>query len=92
MAKRKLVSRMKKRTARKNYVYDKKTGRKRRIDIKRSRAAKKGARKRRGKHLKAATKLKISKSNRRARKTRRTKAGRKLVMRRAPRPGHRKMS
>lgn len=81
----------KKRTKPRTYTYDKKTGRKRRIDRKRSIAAKKGARKRRGKRISAATKKKISRSNIRARRTKRTKGGRKLIMRRASSPGHRSM-
>lgn len=58
-------------------VYDKKTGRKRRVDPKRSRIAKKAAKKRRGKRLSTATRRKISKGVRMARKRNRTKSGRK---------------
>jgi hypothetical protein len=43
-------------------IIDPKTGRKRRVDPKRSLSAKKGARKRKGKKVSAATKRKIRKS------------------------------
>lgn len=53
----------------KNFKYDKKTGLKKRKDPRKQRIAKKAAMKRRGKHLKASVKRKISKT---ARKTART--------------------
>lgn len=65
---------------RKVYTYDRKTGRKRRIDPKRSRIAKMAARKRRGKKMKAATKRKISLANKKARRIKRTKYGRKVII------------
>ena len=52
---------------------DRKTGRKRRVDAKRSRAAKTGARKRRGKKESAATKRKIAMGIKKAKRTGRTK-------------------
>jgi hypothetical protein len=63
-------------------VRDKKTGRKRRKDVTRSRAAKKGARKRKGRHLKATTKLKMKRSAAITRRTGRTKAGRRSLIKR----------
>ncbi len=58
-----------------NFRYDKKTGRKRRVDLKRSRKAKLAARKRRGKHLKASTKMKIRRSLAKTNRTGRTQGG-----------------
>jgi hypothetical protein len=60
-------------------VIDRKTGRKRRADPKRSRAAAKGARKRKGKHLTAATKRKIALGEKKTARTGRTKTGRRVL-------------
>jgi hypothetical protein len=58
---------------------DKKTGRKRRVDPKRSRAAKSAARKRKGKHLSVATKRKIALGEKKTARTGRTKTGRRVL-------------
>jgi hypothetical protein len=60
-------------------TYDKKTGRKRRVNLKRSRAAKKAARKRRHKRLKPSTRKKISKAIRVTLRRHRTKSGRRVL-------------
>jgi hypothetical protein len=60
-------------------IRDKKTGRKRKVDPKKSRVAKKASRKRVGKKLKPATKAKIARGVKKANKTHKTKAGRRVV-------------
>lgn len=60
-------------------VIDKKTGKRRRVDPKKSRTAKAAARKRVGRPMKAATKAKIAKARTKAATTGRTKAGRRVV-------------
>lgn len=62
-------------------VRDKKTGRVRRIDPKKSRIMKKAAKKRVGKKLKPATKMKISKAVKKSLKSGKTKAGRRVIKR-----------
>lgn len=62
-------------------IRDQKTGRLRRVDPKRSRAAKKAARKRRGKKLSISTKRAISKGVKKAIRTKRTASGRRTVRR-----------
>lgn len=61
------------------YTYDKRTGRKRRVNLKRSRVAKKAARSRRHKKLKPTTKLKISKAIKATLRRHRTKSGRRVL-------------
>ncbi len=60
-------------------VIDKKTGKKRRVDPARSKAATKGARKRKGKHLSATTRRKISTEKKRTNKKGVTKTGRRVL-------------
>lgn len=74
------MAKRRKKNYRKTYTYDKKTGRKRRIDPKRSRIAKLAARKRRGKKMKASTKRKIALANKKARRSKRTKSGRRVII------------
>jgi hypothetical protein len=61
------------------FVRDKKTGRKRRVDVKRSRIAKRVARKRIHRRLKPATRTKISRGIRNTLRKRRTKTGRRVM-------------
>jgi len=59
----------------------KKTGRTYRVNIKRSRAAKKGARTRLHKKLKPQTRMKISRTAKKTARTKRTKSGRRVITR-----------
>lgn len=61
----------------KGFKYDKKSGRKVKIDLRKSKTAKLAARKRKGKKLNSAVRLKIAKALRRVHKTGRTGSGRK---------------
>lgn len=64
-------------------VRDKKTGRKRKVDPVKSRAAKKGARKRGHKKESATTRRKIAKGVSRSNRTGKTASGRRVVKRKA---------
>jgi hypothetical protein len=63
----------------KGLARNKKTGRTYRVNVKRSRAAKKGARKRLHKHLKPQTKRKIAMGLKKAIRSKRTKGGRRSL-------------
>lgn len=60
-------------------IRDKKTGRKRKVDPTKSKIAKRAAMKRKGKPLKAATRLKIRKALKKVAKTGRTSSGRRAI-------------
>ena len=66
---------------RSGYKRDKKTGRLVRKDRKKMMIAKRAARKRRGRHMKPAARLKLRMSLRKARRSGRTKAGRRIIRR-----------
>jgi hypothetical protein len=63
------------------YKIDRKTGKRKLVNAKRSRIATKAARRRKGKHLKTAVKRKISMSLKKTERTHRTKFGRRVLKR-----------
>jgi hypothetical protein len=61
------------------YVYDKKTGRKRRVSVKRSRIAKRASRRRVHRRLKSTTRAKISRGIRASLRRHKTRGGRRVL-------------